>query len=225
VTASETTLPPPRAGVLQRAVGFLCRDGDRISARVRARRERMRARGLEGEALRDALVREIVREHCLLGTGLNGVAALPVTLPLAGPWGTLGIAVAGSVLGELAVMVEMIHAIAAAYDSPLEGDELRAAAWRLLRLSSAGEVRETAWNVAVRVTVKKVAEKALTLGATRVVHAWTGVAHRAGMPGDPAVATAVGWMAVPVLAGLSWRDGQAVAARAIEFFATEGSPS
>ena len=210
-----TAPPEPAPSAEPFPVGLvdrLRRPESRIFARVAARRERLRAvLGLEGEALRAALVDELVSGHALLSMGSNALFALPVPLPLLGPWGGLAATVAGSVAVDLVLQIELVYALAAAHGSPLRGEELRREAWRLVGLGSREDLGRKAWAIGQRVTVKKLAQKALVQGVARAFCALAAP----GRPGPArgSLETAVGLAAVPVVAGLAARDMRQLAAR------------
>lgn len=217
-----TTVTTVTHPILQ-AAWAMKRPDERIFARVEARRDLIRrATALEGEALSQALFQDLVREYSAWSVALNGLAALPITLPGAGPWGTFALALTSTVVGDLALQAELAVAVAAVVGSPLRGPELERAVLEVLRVSTAEDRRGTALNVGKRVLLKKSAEKLANQVGTRAVHLWSGVAHQAGMAPPPALARAVSLAMVPAVMRVAWRDGHAVALRARAAFSPGG---
>jgi hypothetical protein len=205
---------PREEPALVKLVDALRRPEARIFARVAARRERLRAvRGIEGEALRDVLVGELIQEHALLSAGMNTLTALPFTLPVVGPWGTMAAAVLSTVAVDLALQTELVYSLAAALDAPLRGEALRLEAWRLVRFSSRREVGEAAWTLGKRIMIKRLAEKLLVQGAARLLCAVVTPGHAA--PPGRGLQTAVGLAMTPMVAGVAWRDLRRLAERTL----------
>jgi hypothetical protein len=214
----DATLPSALA-----VVDWWRRPESRVRARVAARRERMaRVRGLEGRALREALVHDLVFEYALQSSALNGLAAMPFTLPGVGTLGTLAATVPLTVAADLALQTELVFALAAACDAPLQGEALRREAWRLVHFDGPRQIQEAAGDLARRILLKRAAEALLAQGVSRAICALLG--HRAG-PGVARTARiGVGWAFVPVVGTLAWRDMRALADRALAAFGAQPVP-
>lgn len=218
-------VPVPRAApepAILRIVDGLCRPEERILARVAQRVERTRARrGLGGVALREAVAHDLVFDHAVLSALLNAAGALPYDLPLAGPAVSTAVTVLATVVGDLALQTELTVALAGALGSPLRGPALRRVCRRAIHMAGERDYRDTAWTVALRVTVKKLAVRGLAQALAR-----GGFLLAAGgsstMFSPATAATLAGWAATPVVAAIAWRDMRAVSDRARAALEAEG---
>lgn len=185
-----------------------------IVDRVERRRARLaESSGLGGRTLADALARELVDDAALRSAWIGAGAALPITWPLIGPWGSLALAVVGGAFFQLANEVDLVYQVAAAYRTNLSSERLRPVAFWLVRLTNYEELQQKALALGVRVTVRKLTEKLVAVGLSRAVGATaTGVVMTRG---------ATAYLGVPVLAVLGWRNTRGVGERAIAYFSEE----
>jgi hypothetical protein len=207
---------PAEEPVILRLVDWLCRPEDRILARVAARQESLRLRGLEGVALHRAVARDLVVDHAAIAAFLNAAAAAPFGLPLVGSAGTTVASVLATVVADLTVQTELVIALAGAWESPLRGEPLRRATRQAIRMSGERDYRDAAWTVGLRVTVKKLAVKGLGQAIARA--GWWRPLSPSG------AANLAGWAAVPVVGAVAWRDMFAVAERARACLQVEAPP-
>lgn len=200
-----------------------------IVARVEERRARLAAEtGLTGRALADELAEELVAAAALRSALIGAGAALPISLPLLGPWVSLALALASGALLQVATEVELVYALAATYRARLDPEELRTVAFWLVRLTNFDDLQQKALTLGVRVTVRKLVEKLVAVGLARAVGATaTGVVagmmmSRASLvTPQPWYVQATRFLGVPVLAGLGWKGTRGVGQRAIAYFGEE----
>lgn len=201
---------------------------EQIHARVGARRAELATRtGLSGAALRQALAQELILEAKWRAAGVGAVAALPVTLPLLGFWGSLVFTVIGAALLQLALEVELVIALAFAYEADLSGDRLRMLAFWLVRLTNYDDLRTRALTLGVRLTVRKLVEKLLAVGLARAFEA---TAHEVMMARMMGRATGESWpvratryLGVPLLFYFGWQSAAGVGERARAWFEGEAA--
>ena len=227
----QRDVQPEQQFPLFRVIDGVREDEGRIVARVEELRERVQRRtGLHGRPLADAVARQLVDEHAFRSAAIGAGAALPWSLPLIGPLGTIALMVLGGALLQLANEVELCYAVAAAYRTRLGSERLRMVAFWLVRLNNYDDLRGRALTMGVRLTVRKLVEKLLTIGLTRAFAATAMPMMMQGMSMQmvaqaPWYVRAVPYLGVPVLAVLSWRSTSAVGERAIAYFAEgEGHP-
>ena len=200
-----------------------------IVARVEERRAALAEKtGLSGRALADRLAEELVEDAALRSALIGAGAALPVSLPLIGPWGSLLLAVSGGALLQTATEVELAYAVAAAYRTRLSSEKLRMVSFWLVQLSNYDELSTRAVKIGVRVTVRKLVEKLVAVGLVRALGATAPGMMMTGMMGRAAAAAPAPWyvratglLGVPVLACLAWRSAHDVGGRAIAYFSEE----
>jgi hypothetical protein len=196
-----------------------------IVTQVEERRARLAERtGSSGQALADALARELIDDAALRSALLGAGAALPIPLPFIGPWASLVLAVVTGAFLQVANDVELVYQIAAAYRTRLSSERLRLVAFWLVRLTNYDELQEKALAIGVRVTVRKLTEKLIAVGLARAVGATaTGlmVTRVAGNLPAPWYVRATAWLGVPVLAVLGWRGTRSVGERATAYFSEE----
>lgn len=201
-----------------------------IAAEVEERRLRIgREMGLTDLALAEAVGRDLVEDAAVRSALIGAGAALPITLPLVGPWVSLGLSLFGGALFQLATEVELVYAVAAAYRTRLRPDRLRVVAFWLVRLSNYEDLQKKAFAMGVRVTVRKLVQKLIAVGIARAVGA-TATGMMTGMMGRAAANAPAPWyiratglLGVPVLACFGWQSTQGVGERAIAYFAEERS--
>jgi hypothetical protein len=192
-----------------------------IVARIEERRQRLgQQTGLSGRALADALAQQLIDETSSR-TGLIGAAsAMPLTLPVLGPWASMVLAVAVGAFFQLAAEVELVYQIAAVYRTRLSSERLRMVAFWLVRLTNYDDLQQMALALGVRVTVRKLVEKLVAVGLARALGA-TAQGVVAGLGRGPWYVRATAWLGVPVIAVLGWRSTQAVGRRAVAYFSEE----
>jgi hypothetical protein len=198
-----------------------------IVARIEARRAVLAERtGLSGRALADELAKELVDDAAVRSALIGATAALPLSLPLIGPWVSLFVAVVGGALLQLANEVDLVYQVAAAYRTRLSSERLRMVAFWLVRLTNYDDLQQKALALGVRVTVRKLTEKLVAVGLARAIGA-TAPSMMAGMVRGAAAAPApwyvraTAYLGVPVIAVLGWRSTMAVGQRAIAYFSEE----
>ncbi len=205
------------------------REGD---VEIRDRVEALRARlaettGLAGLPLAERVAQELVDDAALRSALIGSAAALPISLPFLGFWGSLFLALGGGALFQLATEVDLVYAVARAYGTRLPPDRLRVVAFWLVRLTNYDDLSALALKMGVRVTVRKLVEKLVAVGVARAVAA-TATGMMGGMAGRAAAASPAPWyvratglLGVPVLACFGWRSTRAVGQRAIAYFYEE----
>jgi hypothetical protein len=196
-----------------------------IVARIETRREALAAEtGLAGKALADVLAEELVDQAALRSALIGAGAALPLSWPLIGWFGSIVVNVTAGAILQLGTEVQLVYEVAAAYRTRLHADELRMVSFWLVRLTNYDDLQARALAIGVRVTVRKLVEKLVAVGLARAVGA-TATGMRVGQaaaaaPG-PWYVRAAGFLGVPVLAAVGWRSTMAVGSRAIAYFTEE----
>ncbi len=198
----------------------------KISARVEEHRARLAAEtGLTGRALADRLAREVIDQAALTSMLISAGAALPLALPLLGPWVSTAVTVLTGAVLQTANELTLCYALAATYRVHLPAERMRMAAFWLVKLTNYEDVRERALTMGVRLTVRKLVEKLIVVALARAVATTAGNVMQGMMVRSTTTAPApwyvraTGFAAVPVLAWLSWRSTQGVGTRAREYFA------
>jgi hypothetical protein len=199
-----------------------------LVARVEQRRAQLGEQtGLSGRALADALAQQLVEEASVRSALIGATSALPLSLPLLGPWASLVLAVSAGAFFQLAGEVELVYQLAAVYRTRLSPARLRMVAFWLVRLTNYEDLRQKALALGVRVTVRKLVEKLVAVGLARAVGATAqGVMTSAVVRGTAAAplpwyVRATAYLGVPVIAALGWQGTRAVGQRALAYFSEE----
>lgn len=224
--AIPTPSAEDRAQPLLRLIDTIRASEEQIRARVEARRAEIASRtGLTGLELRQALVDELIGNAKWRAAGVGAVAALPVTLPLLGFWGSLVFTVVGAALLQLAMEVELVIALSFAYEADLPPERLRMIAFWLVRLTNYDDLRSRALTLGVRLTVRKLVEKLLAVGLARAFEATAHEVMMARMmgraPGESWPVRATRYLGVPLLFYFGWQSAAGVGERARAWFEGE----
>lgn len=227
-TTSPTQTADERAGPLLRLIDTIRSSEEQIRERVEARRTEIAARtGLAGVELRQALVEELILAAKWRAAGVGAVAALPITLPFLGFWGSLAFTVIGAAILQLAMEVELVIALSFAYEARLPPERLRMVAFWLVRLTNYDDLRSRALTLGVRLTVRKLIEKLLAVGLARAFEATAHEVMMARMmgrtPGESLPVRATRYLGVPLLFYFGWQSAAGVGERARAWFEEESS--
>jgi len=187
-----------------------------IEAQVAAARDHVAARGSD-TAIEDAAARELIEDAALTVALLNAASAIPGSLPLVGPVGTLALSVAGAAGAQLAVEVRLVRALAVHLGVALPDEAAREVILTVVRGGRSTSKRAWALELGGRLVVKKLAEKLLGAGLARAAAAGTYVLTGRRRIDASASASLAGWIAVPLVAVLSWRGTIEVGERALAF--------
>lgn len=199
-----------------------------IRARVEERRRSIQSRtGLEDRALADALAYELIEDARLRSALVGAGAALPFTIPVLGFWGTMFVTIAAAALWQLAIEVELVYALAYAYGVRMDPERLRLVAFWVVHLTNFDDLRERALTIGVRLTVRKLVEKLLSVGLARAFEATAQSVMMARMMGripvEPWYVSATKYLGVPLLFYFGWQSTGGVGDRARAYF-SETSP-
>ena len=195
--------------------GFAVPQAD-IEAQVTAARARVAAQGSE-VVVEDAVARELIEDAALTVALLNAVSAVPGALPLVGPVGTLALSVVGAAGAQLAVEVRLVRALAVHLGVVLPDDASRDIVLAVVRGGRSTSKPSWALELGGRLVVKKLAEKLLGAGLARAAAAGTFVLTGRSRVDASGAAALAGWIAVPLVAVLSWRGTIEVGERALAF--------
>lgn len=183
----------------------------------------LRARtGVDGRALADALAQDLIDDARLKAALIGAGAALPITLPLIGFWGTLIATIGIAAVWQLAIEVELVYALSYTYDARISAERLRLVAFWLVQLTNYDDLRERALTIGVRLTVRKLVEKLLAVGLGRAFEATASsmmmVRAAGGVANQPLYVRATQYLGVPLLFYFGWQSTTAVGERARAFF-------
>lgn len=223
----ETQVQGEEAFPLFRVIDGVRAHEGALVARIEERRSKLAERtGLSGRALADALALELVDDAAARSALIGALAALPVSLPLLGPWISLLFAVTSGAVLQLAGEVDLVYQIAAVYRTRLPPERLRMVAFWLVRLTNYDDLQRKAMALGVRVTVRKLTEKLIAVGLARAIGAtaprmMAGMARGVAAIPSPWYVRATAYLGVPVIAVFGWRSTSAVGQRAIAYFSEE----